>query len=118
MKYKDKVYLARQFRKKLTRLESLLWKQLRNRKLLNLKFRRQHIVLNYVVDFYCSELKLAIEIDGEIHKFQKTRDDERDNLLKQKFGLRILRYKNEDVLNNTKFILDDFIERINKYNPS
>ena len=41
-----------------------------------------------------------------------------NNLLKQKFGLRILRYKNEDVLNNTKFILDDFIERINKYNPS
>ncbi|OIO29703.1 endonuclease [Candidatus Nomurabacteria bacterium CG_4_10_14_0_2_um_filter_30_12] len=116
---KELVYRARELRKSETEAERLFWsKILKNKKLIDLKFTRQKPIGNFIVDFYCAKLKLAIEIDGEIHKFQKTRDDERDNLLKQKFGLRILRYKNEDVLNNTKFILDDFIERINKYNPS
>jgi len=116
---KELVYRARELRKSETEAERIFWiKILKNKKLIDFKFTRQKPVGNFIVDFYCAKLKLAIEIDGGIHKFQKTRDDERDNLLKQKFGLRILRYKNEDVLNNTKFILDDFIERINKYNPT
>ncbi len=103
---KNLVSKARELRKFETEAEKKFWSEiLKNEKLTVFKFTRQKPVGNFIVDFYCAKLKLAIEIDGEIHKFQKIRDDERDNLLKQKFGIRIIRYKNEDVLNNTKFIL-------------
>lgn len=76
-------------------------------------------MLIFIVDFYCSELLLIIEIDGEVHDFQKQRDKERDNILKEKFGLRILRYSNEEVLIKTEWVLEDLIKKINAiYNPS
>ncbi len=110
---KNLVSKARELRKFETEAEKKFWSEiLKNEKLTVFKFTRQKPVGNFIVDFYCAKLKLAIEIDGEIHKFQKIRDDERDNLLKQKFGIRIIRYKNEDVLNNTKFILNDLIQKL------
>ena len=83
----------------------------------NHKFTRQKPLDHFIVDFYCASLGLVIEIDGEIHNFQKARDKERDNILKQKFGLRIIRYKNEDVLKNTGKITEDLIERIRNTTP-
>lgn len=116
---KDLVLKARELRRSETEAEKIFWsKILKNKKLSNLKFTRQKPIGDFIVDFYCAKLRLAIEIDGEIHKFQKTRDNERDNILKQKFGIIIIRYKNEDVLNNTEFILNDLVKRIEKYNPS
>lgn len=62
-----KIYTVRQFRKFPTKTEAILWRVLRNRKLLNQKFRRQHPIDGFIVDFYCHKLKLVIEIDGAIH---------------------------------------------------
>jgi len=116
---KNLVSKARELRKSETEAEKIFWsKILKNEKLIKFKFTRQKPIGNFIVDFYCARLKLAIEIDGEIHKFQKVRDDERDNILKQKFGVRIIRYKNEKIIKNTEFILNDLVEQINKYNPS
>ena len=58
---------AREFRQNETSVEKILWQSLRNRQILNLKFRRQHQIGDYIVDFYCHELKLIIELDGGYH---------------------------------------------------
>jgi len=109
---KNLVSKARELRKSETEAEKKFWSEiLKNKNLINFKFTRQKPIGNFIMDFYCAKLKLAIEIDGKIHKFQKIRDKERDNLLKRKFGVRIIRYKNEDVLNNTELVLDDLIQK-------
>ena len=115
---KNLVLRARELRKFETESEKIFWSQiLKNKKLVGFKFTRQKPIGYFVVDFYCAKLKLAIEIDGNIHKFQKIRDKERDNNLKQKFGLRIIKYKNEDIVNKTEFILDDLIKKLNTKTP-
>ena len=114
---KSLVLKARELRKNVTKAEEKFWIEiLKNKKLEKFKFTRQRPLGHFIVDFYCASLRLAIEIDGNIHKVQKIRDAERDNFLKQSFGVKIIRYKNEDVLNNTNFVLEDLIERI--HNPS
>ena len=105
---------AKELRKNQTEAEIKFWNEiLKSDKLKNFKFTTQKPVDNFIVDFYCSALGLIIEIDGDIHKFQKARDTERDNILKEKFGLKILRYTNDEVLNNAEFVLEDLINRIN-----
>ncbi|MFH1608843.1 MAG: DUF559 domain-containing protein [Patescibacteria group bacterium] len=107
---KNLVSRARELRKSETDTEKKFWlKILKNKKLSKYKFTRQKPIGNFIVDFYCAKLKLVIEIDGEVHRFQKSRDYERDNLLKQKFGLKIIRYKNKDVLNDINKILSDLV---------
>lgn len=59
---------ARLLRKVSTEAEDLLWQELRNRKLMGLKFRRQHPLKNFVADFYCAEKNLVIEVDGNVHQ--------------------------------------------------
>ena len=73
--------VARTFRKEPTRSEKLLWQELRNRKLEGRKFRRQRPVGPFVVDFYCREERLVIEIDGAVHGGQSAADQERQELL-------------------------------------
>ena len=90
------VPVARELRARETAPEDLLWKALRNRRLDGYKFRRQHPVGRFVVDFCCLERRLAIEVDGEIHASQLERDAERDALLAGG-GLRVLRIPNAEV---------------------
>ncbi len=66
---------ARNLRYEATPEEYKVWNVLRNRKFLNCKFRRQHVIDGFVVDFYCKELRLAIEVDGKIHDRQKDHDE-------------------------------------------
>ncbi len=66
-KYSGLVDTARELRIKETKAERIVWRLLRNRKFLNLKFRRQHQIGLYIVDFYCDELKLILELDGSVH---------------------------------------------------
>ena len=111
---KNLVSRARELRKEITEAEKIFWeKVLKNKNLVNFKFTRQKPLDHFIVDFYCASLGLAIEIDGEIHNFQKIRDKERDSVLKQKFGLKIIRYKNEEVLESTERVMKDLIRRIN-----
>jgi histidinol dehydrogenase len=89
----EKIYLAREFRKNHTKTEQIMWEELRNRKFLNLKFKRQYLIEGYIVDFYCPELKLAIEIDGPIHLQQIKEDELRQRDIEEK-GIRFIRFKN------------------------
>ena len=84
-------------RKNSTQAEDALWRELRGRKLLGLKFRRQHALGRFVVDFYCREAKLVIEVDGEVHDGQRIEDAVRQAYL-ESLGLRVLRFKNERIL--------------------
>ena len=105
------IEVARKLRQTPTPAEKLLWEKLRNRKLAGLKFARQHPFGRYVVDFYCAELKLIIELEGVVHEkpMQKEYDENRFAELKNR-GLRILRVRNEDALNKTEELMKRILE--------
>ena len=98
-------------RKNMTLPELILWKKLKDRKLFKAKFRRQHPINIFIVDFYCHKLKLVIEIDGEIHYEIKTMeyDDGRSYEL-EKFGLKVIRFTN----NQVTFNINSVVEKIQK----
>ncbi|MFH1683397.1 MAG: endonuclease domain-containing protein, partial [Candidatus Margulisiibacteriota bacterium] len=100
----SKILFARELRKEQTEAEQVLWQYLRDRNFFNTKFRRQHIHLGCILDFYCPEAKLAIEIDGCVHLKQKEYDIERQNIIEDS-GIKVLRFKNKDVLGNIKEVL-------------
>jgi len=97
---------GRELRKESTEAEKLLWAELRNRKLNGLKFRRQHPLDKFIVDFYCNEKKLVVELDGDVHdqKVNKEYDEARTAMLAG-LNIIVLRFKNEDVINNMKDVL-------------
>ena len=97
--------LSRSIRKKQTPAETLLWSLLRNRELNGLKFRRQYPVGNYILDFYCPEKKLAIEVDGGQHMVNKQQDQTR-TLALEKRGIKVIRFTNDEVLTNIESVLD------------
>ncbi len=101
------VDVARELRKNQTKAEEIFWELVRNRKFLNLKFRRQHQVGSYVVDFYCDEHKLVVEFDGEVHdsKEQQRHDEIRDKYLTS-IGSRVLRFKNKELLDDPESVLE------------
>jgi uroporphyrinogen-III synthase len=110
-----KIHLARHLRQEQTPAEKALWNLLRNRKFENLKFRQQHPLKDYIVDFYCFELRLIIELDGGRHneKEQKYNDEQRDFHLSF-LGYSILRYNNEVVFKNPQHILEEIKSIKNK----
>ena len=87
---------ARRLRKTQTESEATLWDALRNRGLEGRKFRRQHPIGSLIVDFYCAEERLVVEVDGPIHKTLRVADRERQTLLESS-ELRVLRLTNEEV---------------------
>lgn len=96
--------IAREFRQQPTLAEEKLWFYLRAKKLAGLKFKRQHPLFHYIVDFYCHARSLVIEVDGEIHVQTVARDHDRDTLLYQ-HGFKVLRFTNEQVLENIDQII-------------
>ncbi len=98
---------ARDLRKKATNAEKLLWQLLRNRQFGGAKFRRQHPIPPYVLDFYCHESKLGIELDGGVHgkSEQEKSDAERTRYLNRQ-GIRVIRFWNNDILKNTESVLE------------
>jgi len=100
--------LASDLRKNMTKAEVVLWEELRKRKLEGLKFRRQHPIGVFVVDFFCYEAMLVIEVDGNVHDthYQSERDTERTRILKD-FGIIELRFRNEDILNNLGEVISE-----------
>jgi very-short-patch-repair endonuclease len=110
---KELVERARVLRKNMTKAEIILWSRIRSKKINGYKFRRQQPLLDYIVDFYCDELKLIIEVDGEIHSFSEriSYDRKRDNILKIN-GYHIIRLSNLEVeteLNSTISKITSFI---------
>ena len=108
---KNLVLRARELRNNQTEAEKYFWTNvLKSKKFKTFIFLRQKPVGNFIVDFYCSRLLLGIEIDGHIH--DKNRDKERDNILKEKFGITVLRYRNEDVMDNHEKIVKDLLRQM------
>ncbi|GAB4022549.1 MAG: hypothetical protein Fur0010_25780 [Bdellovibrio sp.] len=106
-KFSGLVDEVRELRKKQTKAEEIFWELVRNRKLANLKFRRQHQIGLYIVDFYCNEHKLIIEFDGEVHnnEEQQKHDSIRDKYLIS-IGNKVLRFKNEELLNHPESVFE------------
>ena len=89
----------------MTDAENLLWRYLRNRNINGFKFRRQHPIENYVVDFVCLEKNLIIEVDGGQHSESYEYDQSRTNIF-NKTGYKVLRFWNNEVLNSIDVVLD------------
>jgi len=109
--------MARQMRKEPTEAEELLWQCLRNRQLLGFKFRRQHSVERFIVDFYCAEAGLVIEVDGPVHQYQKEEDFIRQTFIESQ-GLRLLRFSNDDVFNKLDTVIQQIINALPHPHPS
>ena len=106
---------ARQMRKEDTKAEKAAWELLRDRRTLGLKFRRQVLIDRYIVDFYCPEIRLIIEIDGGVHdRTEQAKWDEIRDARLAELGYRMLHVRNEDVLNDP----ERFTERIRSHHPS
>jgi very-short-patch-repair endonuclease len=98
------ILIARSLRKSLTPVEALLWKYLKDRHMIHIKFRRQYPVAGFVLDFYCPAKKLGIELDGSIHNIRKEYDVARQDIIEDK-GIKILRFRNEEVVDNMEGVL-------------
>lgn len=121
MKYNDEPFLeyrtrlteeAKINRQNLTMAERKIWYELLCRKKTGYKFIRQKPILNFILDFYCAELLLAIEIDGGVHFKQRDYDNARTGALND-LGIKVLRYRNLDVLQNIQDIRNDIVGQIN-----
>jgi len=116
--------LARELRKNPTEAEKRLWKILRRKQLNGFKFLRQKPLIYmekykvksfFIADFYCSRLKLVIEVDGKIHDRQKYYDQERDKVIAE-LGLQVYRIKNKDV-ENLDQVREKILKKLNSYHP-
>jgi very-short-patch-repair endonuclease len=113
---KDLQPYANRLRKEMTKAEACLWKYvLRAGKMKGCKFRRQRPVLNYIADFMCTELLLIVEVDGITHQWEEIikKDEIRQKAL-EAVGFTVLRFTDEEVLNNIQVIhdfLEDWIEK-------
>lgn len=114
MKTKKQIKLetARLLRKKQTKTEKILWHILR-RKSLGLKFRRQHVFVGFILDFYCPSAKLGIEIDGGIHVKQKDYDIMRQKAIEDN-GIKVLRFTNNEILDRPDEVLEKIMEYSSK----
>ena len=103
---------AKSMRHTATDAEHLIWQILRAKRFMNLKFRRQHVIKPYIVDFYCHEIGLVIELDGSQHGTADAveYDAERTKFL-EALGLTVVRYWNHDVLGRTDVVLEDLWKR-------
>ena len=109
MNNKEVIQLCREMRQNPTKAESAMWEIVRRRQFLGLKFYRQYPIFLMenerrrflITDFFCHEKKLVLELDGGIHSRQKEYDDIRDSVLEE-LGLKVIRIKNEELLNNKK----------------
>ncbi|HJW92123.1 MAG TPA: DUF559 domain-containing protein [Thermoanaerobaculia bacterium] len=95
----------RELRRNSTRGERDLWKGLR--RLATFKFRRQHRIVRYVVDFYCPEVKLVVEVDGSTHEreYEKEKDRVRDQYLRN-LGIAVLRFRDEEIFGGIQYVVE------------
>jgi len=109
----DLLELARKLRQEQTDAEQLLWALLRDRRLAGFKFRRQHPIDPYILDFYCHEARLGIELDGGQHNEpeKEARDRKRSDFLAGQ-GIRVLRFWNHEVFNQTEAVLQSIYEAL------
>jgi very-short-patch-repair endonuclease len=109
---------AHELRYNMTKAEKKVWNELKNKNLFKVRFRRQLPVDIFVVDFYCHELKLAIEIDGSIHLEKEVSEYDAGRTHEiEKFGIKILRFTNDDVLNDINEVINKILDVITSLAP-
>ena len=101
-------------RKEMTPAEKVLWNRL-NKSQLGVRFKAQHPIDIFIADFYCHKYRLIVEVDGEIH-LSKKEDDENRTAELERFGLTVIRFTNDDVLNNVERVVDEIEKFINTAN--
>jgi very-short-patch-repair endonuclease len=106
---KEKLQRSHELRRDMTPAEKILWEELRANKL-GIHFRRQQIIAGFIVDFYCHKADLVVEVDGDIHDLQKQEDALRENALRE-LGLRVIRFRNEEVLKDLPSVLERIKEQ-------
>jgi very-short-patch-repair endonuclease len=98
-----------------TRAEITLWKGLKERQMLGYKFRRQHGVGRFILDFYCPKLRLAIEVDGASHDSLKAQQRDKVRQVEiEKHWITVLRFRDEEVLGNVALVIDAIEREIRK----
>lgn len=108
--------IARKLRQNMTEAEKKFWFQVRNRRFENLKFKREHAIAPYTVDFYCEDYKLIVEIDGGKHNESES-DTARDDNLKSR-GFHVIRFWNNDVLDNIEGVMEEISAFVATPHPS
>jgi very-short-patch-repair endonuclease len=106
--------LAKSLRKSQTTFEAKLWNVLSNKKFHGLKFRRQHSVGGFILDFYCHSIKLAIEIDGNIHLVSEVKiNDKERQIIIEEMGIKVIRFTNEQIDNDLVWVLNELENILN-----
>lgn len=100
----EKLALAKAMRLNMTLAERCFWNAVRANKIEGMHFHRQQVIDGFIADFYCGDQRLVVEIDGGIHETQKDYDNMRETALK-KNGLRILRFSNQEVINDIDLVI-------------
>ncbi len=99
---------AGDLRKNMTLAEKVLWDKLKNKSVFPYKFRRQHPLNKYIVDFYCHRLRLAIEVDGSVHEIPENKEYDANRTIEiNELGITVLRFSNEEVIHATQKVLDE-----------
>jgi very-short-patch-repair endonuclease len=107
---------ARELRSNMTIAELKLWAEIKGEQLNGVKFRRQHPILPYIVDFYAPQLKLVVEVDGDTHDEKKEYDARRDKFLKNK-GYDVLRFTNEAIHQDLEGVLEILRDYCARHGP-
>lgn len=104
---------ARELRKTQTEAEVLLWENLRFRRCGGLKFRRQHPANHFILDFYCHEFLLAVEVDGSVHDSEEAKEYDANRTAElENYGITVVRFQNELVLDNINKVKEDILNTV------
>lgn len=109
---KAKLQRAKELRRDMTPAEKTLWEEIHANKL-GVHFRRQQIIEGFIVDFYCHKAALVVEVDGDIHDLQQEEDARREKVLRE-IGLRIVRFRNDEILKNSTAVAERIKELATK----
>jgi very-short-patch-repair endonuclease len=106
----------KELRNNSTYAEVFFWQQVKDRQLEGRKFRRQTIIGPFVVDFYCPEEKLVVELDGDVHFDEEAiKYDKKRTVFLESVGLKVIRFENQDVLRNAEYVLSKIKEYFGKH---
>ena len=109
---------AAMLRRNMTLAELILWKKLKDRKIFNTKFRKQHPISFFIVDFYCHEYKLVVEVDGEIHNEQELIEHDLNRTAElNKYEIEILRFTNDQVIYKIDWVIKIVLKKITELTP-
>ena len=109
---KEKLQRAKELRRDMTLAEKILWEELRANKL-GVHFRRQQVIVRFIVDFYCHKSALVVEVDGDVHDLQQDEDVRREKALRE-MGLRIVRFGNDEVMRRLSAVVGKIRELVSK----